>query len=370
MLSELQSSSPRSSLPYAGVAAAASRLLLGLAIAGLCAAPTPAQWVEAGCRVLSTATTPTPGDLFGWRVRLVDDVDADGVVDYAVAAPFHLGNLGRISMHSGATGQELWGRSQSVTSGVLGYAMESVDDLNGDGIRDVVASAPQAPNNGVVFFYSGVDGAVLKTMAGARRFDGFGTSIATGGDFNGDGIQDIAIGAVGVDLGSNQAAGRVYVYSSQNYALITSMAPEFGESFFGNGMSFAGDIDGDGRDELVVAARLQLIPPPGRLYVFGYDGTNPRRHYQIEGVDLAGLLDGDRIDAGRDVNGDGIGDIYVGEWHQDRARLFSGVDGSLLRVLSPGTPGATAYGGGMVDDLNADGYDDVMVGGDRQQHRR
>src|SRR5262245_40772654 len=63
--------------------------------------PAPAQYVEAGATRLFAIPGRQTGDLFGWRVRCVGDTNADGTADFAVAAPFHNLNVGRVSVHSG-----------------------------------------------------------------------------------------------------------------------------------------------------------------------------------------------------------------------------------------------------------------------------
>src|SRR5262249_29826927 len=81
--------------------------------------------------------------------------------------------------------------------------------------------------------------------------------------------------------------------------------------------------------------------------------------YSIEPIGMGGALDGDRMDAGRDVNGDGIPDIYAGDILGDTASVFSGKDGSPLLALAGGD---TFGSGGLVAALTGDGRADVLVG--------
>ncbi len=66
------------------------------------------QWVEEECEVLATAQGFESGALFGWLVTSADDADGDGIDDFAVAAPFGGSFRGRISVHSGADGSQIW----------------------------------------------------------------------------------------------------------------------------------------------------------------------------------------------------------------------------------------------------------------------
>src|SRR5262245_47714343 len=110
-----------------------------------------AQFVEPNVTQLFAIPGRQIGDLFGWRIRGVGDANGDGRADFAIAAPFHNLNVGRVSVHSGANGAQLWAADGGVTSSILGFDLAVTGDIDGDGVADVVASAPFGNGtNGVV----------------------------------------------------------------------------------------------------------------------------------------------------------------------------------------------------------------------------
>jgi len=326
-----------------------------------------AQWVEADCTTLLEVVSPTAQDTFGWLVHALGDVDGDGVIDFVTSAPLSgvgASAGGKVTAHSGVNGAVLWTRVESLTSAIDGYALE-VRDWNGDGSLDVFAGAPfNGADGGHVNVYSGNDGATLHVFDSGVSDEDFGASLALDGDWDGDGVLDIAIAATGHDAPTTNT-GRVYVYSGATGALLDEIAAPAGapgEGEFGVGMSFVGDVSTprDGRDELVIARRGASFPT-GRVFVFTNDGVANHVLYDTP-VTLDYFLGGDRISADGDVDGDGAFDFFVGSNAANLAQIYSGADGSLLRTFS--VPGAAGTGGTgrIVHDLDADGLSDVIVG--------
>ena len=188
-----------------------------------------AQWLEPDARQLASANGKTNGDLFGWRVRRVDDVNGDGRQDFAVAAPFHLANRGRVSVHSGKDGRELWSVSSATGSTILGFSLETIDDVDNDGIRDVLIGEPFGQfSGGFVHLHSGKNGRWITTFAGTSRFDSVGFSIAADGDYDGDGSPDIATGATSFEIAVNSSNGVLPTHSRRSLLRSTgrSASPE------------------------------------------------------------------------------------------------------------------------------------------------
>lgn len=329
---------------------------------------TRAQYVETHVNRLLDVTMGAAGDLFAWTVVEIGDVNADGVSDFAASAPFDdrsfsVSSSGTIHAFSGAGGALLWRRSESLTSSILGFALETVD-WNGDGIRDVVAAAPFNTTGGRVFVYAGQDGAILATLDVSAANDAFGCSLATGGDFDGDGSEDLAVGAFGVDTAAGNSVGRVRVFARGTGALLASFdGPEPGAEF-GLGLAFLGDVSvpPDGRDELVVGNRLASSFFDGEARVIAFAGGVPTELYRVSGVGMGPNLIGDRIDAGLDVDGDAFPDFLVGDLNLGEVDVFSGRTGAPLYTLVGDADGSTFGTGHLIQDVDHDGRADLALG--------
>ena len=316
-----------------------------------------AQFQEDNYRQLLNVPAWSSGDLFGWRVAALGDVNADGMADFAVGAPFFNTNRGRIGVFSGADGSELWRVTGSRASDILGFELKFASDLDGDGVRDLLGAAPFSQQGGRVHVWSGATGVLLHRFS--RAGSSLGSSIATEGDYDGDGVFDLAIG----DLSFNNGAGRVFVYSGADFSLIDRLNPPVAtDTRFGVAAGFLGDVNGDQRDDLAIGVRLSGDLGPGRIEVFSFDGTDDVHLYTIDGVDHGCGLCGNHLDGGKDVNGDGVPDLFMGEESLSQVQVFSGVDGSQL-LLIPGNPGGfLGSGGELIDDVNGDGRADIVAG--------
>jgi len=317
----------------------------------------PAQFTEPA-RVLLRVRGAQAGDLFGWHVRLAGDTNGDGVIDFAVASPFHDLNQGRVSMHSGRDGSQLWSQEATTVSAILGYELQTMNDIDQDGVREVVASAPFL-GNGVVYVWSGRTGALLRTLQGFGSDLGY--AIATDGDFDGDGTLDLALGAT-ADGAVHQGGGRVYVLSMSSFSTVATIDPLPGQFSLGTALAFLGDVDADGRDDLAVGSRLSASGSSGMLHVVTMPAQTPVFRTSIAGVEHGSAIDTNHARPGRDLDGDGVRDLWYGEPSAARVRVFSGADGAVLRTYTDLGGDNLGAGGGIVDDVNDDGFPDVLAG--------
>ena len=161
-------------------------------------------------------------------------------------------------------------------------ASVAAGDVNGDGMDDVVvgAAGEYVGGNtlGRAYVFSGVNGSLLLTVESPNPnlAGDFGTSLAVG-DVNGDGKGDIAVGAGGERVGGNAYQGRAYVFSGADGSLLFTLDspnPEEG-AWFGSSVA-VGDVNGDGKDDIAVGAFGEHVGgnSQGQVYVFsGADGS-------------------------------------------------------------------------------------------------
>ncbi len=262
-------------------------------------------------------------------------------------------------------------------------------DVNGDGYDDVIVGAynydrPEA-DEGVVFLYLGGPGGLAGAPAwiaesnqpGAR----LGDKLAGAGDVNGDGYGDVVIGAALYDS-LHTDAGAAFLYLGSPAGLQSEPAwiaiGDQADAQFGGCAQSAGDVNGDGFGDVIVGAWLASHGElyEGRAFVyFGSDtGLAAQPGWEGEGDDVLSAYGYFCASAG-DVNADGYDDIVVG------ARRWAGnglVEEGRVFVYHGGPSGpslaadwfcdagrARSEAGGYTisaGDVNADGFDDLLVG--------
>ncbi|MEH6523688.1 beta strand repeat-containing protein, partial [Sulfitobacter sp.] len=387
-------------------------------------------------------------DNSGQSVSSAGDVNGDGIDDLIIGAqyadPNGSSNAGESYVVFGGTGGFGSSLSLSALDGTNGFRIDGIDagdlsgwsvssagDVNGDGIDDLIIGARFAYSNGaslagesyVVFGSAGgfssnlslsaLDGTNGFRIGGIDAYDRSGYSVASAGDVNGDGIDDVIIGAQYADPNGSSNAGESYVVfgSTGGFGPSLSLSALDGTNGFridgidtddssGYSVASAGDVNGDGIDDLIIGA-FRAEPNgafrAGESYVvFGgsgsfssslslsaLDGTNG---FRIDGID-AGDLSGLSVSSAGDVNGDGIDDLIIGAFRAEpngasRAGESYVVFGSTAAFTSSlslsaldGTNGfqidgidAADYSGRSVSaagDVNGDGIDDLIIGAER-----
>jgi len=332
---------------------------------------------------------------FGSSVSGVNDMDGDGFGDVVVGAcredpGASPDDAGRVYTFSGATGVLLHTlhSPNEESSGYFGYAVSGIHDLNGDGLGDIVVGAywedpGSSPSNaGRAYVFSGTTDTLLLALQSPNEESNgnFGYSVSGIPDVNGDGLDDIIVGAQNEDPGSSPSdAGRAYIFSGADGVLLhTLQSPdETGSGHFGCSVAGINDITGDGRGDVIVGAYLEnhdLSPGgAGSAYVFNGNtgslvftlGSPNKQEYGYFGLAVSGVPD---------FNGDGVADIVVGAcgeypkyspWGIGRAYLFSGSDGAFLHTLkSPNEQGCGFFGNAVcgLSDTNGDMSGDLIVG--------
>ena len=198
------------------------------------------------------------------------------------------------------------------------------DSLNHDGVPDILVGAPyttvgQVPVQGRVYAFSGSTQKLLYAIDDPTPHigEGFGWQVTSGGDYNGDGIPDILIGAPYKDSDTSRAAGAAFVFNGADGSLLRALHnPARAQAYSGFGFSFASnfDVNRDGTPDILVGAPYQTVDQfhiQGEAFLFdGKDGKllttfdNPFPH---QGSSL-----GYSVVTPGDVNGDEIPDFAIG----------------------------------------------------------
>ena len=303
-------------------------------------------------------------DQFGWIARDIGDVDGDGVHDLTSSGPTvdtGDGPGGRVFTYSGRTGELLW-TADGGAGDQLGLGIEAAGDVDGDGVPDVIAGSPGSDRSLV---FAGRDGSIIRTLEAPEPGELFGRVVADVGDVDGDGHDDVLIGAPQNDVGGEDA-GRAYVFSGKSSEiLLTLTGEEAGDAF---GSSAGGHTAPDGRVTLVVGAPNAGPGDRGATYV--YHGLTGDPAFVIESDDAGAQLGAMFVSAVGDVDGDGVVDVYASDFSAStngagsgRVYVHSGADGRLLYDLHGEAPG-DGFGIGVADagDVDGDGHDDLLIG--------
>ncbi len=270
-----------------------------------------------------------------------------------------------------------------------GYAVAGAGDVDGNGFDDLLVGAYMDDDDGMfsgsAYIYyadtTGVDASTEDklTSSDAASGDYFGESVAGAGDVDGDGFDDVIIGAY-QDSPHGSWSGSAYIYYGSSHGIAPSSEDKLTASdgssgdYFGCDVAGAGDVDGDGFDDVIVGAQSD-DDYAGSAYVFygSFTGIDPAREDKLLGSDVtSGEYYGISVSGAGDMDGDGFGDVLVGAYREDdsgSAYVYlgsgGGVDVSSEQKLAPSDGSMSDFFGFAVTgggDLDGDGYDDVVVG--------
>ena len=205
------------------------------------------------------------GDLFGYDLMGLEDLDNDGVPEVLVAAPqSRAGKAGYVRIFSGKTGVVLHTIAGDANADHFALCVERIADLDGDNRMDFIVGAPQTDslpvgNGGYVRAFGSVTGKALWTLKASQQGVGFGHALAALGDVDGDGYSDIAASSYVAVFPS--APGQVRILSGKTGAALHAFSGTSKTSHFGKVLAPAGDFDGDGRPDVLVGIPLHGQAP-------------------------------------------------------------------------------------------------------------
>ncbi|MFN0150486.1 MAG: FG-GAP-like repeat-containing protein [bacterium] len=268
--------------------------------------------------------------------------------------------------------------------------MSAAGDVNGDGYDDIIVGAHLfdngQSNEGRVFVYHGSASGPSPTSSWTTEVNGstgeFGKWVANAGDVNADGYDDVIVGANRWTV-VEPAEGRAFVYMGSASGLATTAAwsVESNQAFaeLGSSVAGAGDVNGDGYDDVIVGVGLfdggQYNEGRALVYYGSATGLSTTAGWTYESNQSNALFGWSVAGAG-DVNADGFGDVVVGAAGFTSANsglgagsafLFLGSPGGLLQAPNrriDGDGAAAAFGWSVAGagDVDRDGYADVIIG--------
>ena len=344
--------------------------------------PRPLVWAIclASSTGLATAQTldidgESSGDRFGAAVATISDLSGDGIADWLVGAglaDYSYENAGAAYLLSGADGSVLRRHDGLGTDQRFGFLVTAAGDANGDGVEDYAASARRDNSfcypSGMVVLYSGLDGSEIRQFTSSRNWDRFGHALAAAGDVNGDGFDDLIVGAPDDDF-SGIGTGSVFVYSGADGQVLHTLRGTKVWDRFGSAVCSVGDIDLDGRPDFAVGVPLRESGYKEAGAVELYSGRTGALIMRVAGRSRDAYF-GSRVVAMQDVTGDGIPDFAASgvlnannfEGFDGYAEIRSGADGSLIASVESAAAGE---GFGMslaAADISGDGLLDLIVG--------
>jgi hypothetical protein len=324
-------------------------------------------------RIIGPAWRPDGGgpDDFGSALTAVGDLDGDGAEDLLIGVPLdNVGtgfNHGSAYVYSTASLMPIHQFSGTQAQAGLGHGVARMQDVDGDGVQDFAVGAPGdglgSSQVGAVRVYSGQSGAVLYTVRGTRNQFGFGRTLGAIDDLDGDGLDDLMIG----DRDALLLAGQVTVVSGVDGSLLYRVDGLTAGGALSWSMAAIDDVNNDGLQDLLIGAPYGGSDLTGYAMVCsGADGSLLTLYAGANAQDTLGWS----VASAGDVNGDGVGDYlvdapqyFVSSPQIGYANLYSGQTGSLLYRFDSNASGASA--GRVVaglGDLDSDGCSEIAIG--------
>lgn len=355
-----------------------------------------------------TAESNLPNTQFGFSVASAGDVNNDNHDDVIIGAPLFTDDQsleGRAFLYLGSpSGLELtpaWTAEGDQQDAFFGSCVAGAGDVNNDGYDDVIIGAFSYTNGeedeGRAYIYMGSESGLADTASwmaeGNQEVAAFGVCVASAGDVNNDGFDDILVGASGYD-NPEDSEGRAFMYLGSESGPEETAAWETeidqDSANYGFSLASAGDVNGDMFSDVIVGAYRfdsdQTDVGAAYLYLGSAAGLSDSASWVV--VCESGLAEfGASVATAGDVNDDGFDDVLVGAPAYDMERIegagahFRGVDpgAAFLYMGSDSglsvTPECFALGEGQftylgnsvasAGDVDRDGLSDIVIGASR-----
>jgi len=360
-------------------------------------------------------TAPLPGFPTPPTLKPLFDFNGDGFTDIAVGAhrksstilPFNgsvhifYGPLGSGSTRTDEEADVILHGESSLDQ--FGSSLAPIGDFDGDGYDDLIVGAPHKNNStGCAYIVFGredlrgthsISEVAFEKIRGLLPSRNLGHQVSGTGDVNGDGLDDVVVGAPG-DLNAlpmnNTFVGRAHVFFGSKIRIGTRLVSQANWTLLGEGINHhmgqavggAGDVNQDGLMDIIVGAPYAM-GQAGRAYIiFGSRSRDPftflfASSNGVTRINSAspGSIFGLKVSGAGDVNGDGVDDFMVGSGHNDqqnrgKAYIFFGpisnnqtIQAASADVQVTGAP-QTFLSSSLipVGDVNGDGIADIILG--------
>lgn len=278
------------------------------------------------------------------NVNVDGDGYLDFIIGTPLADPGGMHDAGRVYVFSGKDWDTIYTFAGEAAEDYFGGPISS-GDVNDDGYSDIIVGANRADSGsltecGKVYVFSGKDGDTICTWYGEETDEAFGSQVSATGDVNGDGYADIVVGSAWADFGGMTNSGKVWAFSGKTCSTLYTFHGEDAYDHFGYKVAIAGDVDllRDGKDDIIIGALYAGPTGAGKAYLFS--GATGDTLCVFAGDPSGGKFGGD-VSGGGDINLDGKDEVLVGEAEADpfgltdagRVYVYSGVTCDTLFTL-------------------------------------
>jgi hypothetical protein len=338
-------------------------------------------------------------DSMGHSVAGAGDVNGDGYSDIIIGSPYYdqggFTDNGRVDIYLGSiTGLSLvpsWTTYGTANNQQYGSSVACAGDVNLDSYSDIIIGAKNYSDlsgtqngEGAIYVYHGQNSGPTTTpstvIEGNQAGAQFGFSIACAGDVNGDGFNDVVVGAPKYNNGT-VGQGRVTIYHGSPFGITSANQTLYGATInpnanFGYCVASAGDINGDAFSDIIIGSPFynQTNIGEGRADVFNgsVTGTSASSSWFVRSAANNFNL-GFSVASAGDVNSDGYSDIIVSQPGDSKGRInsYHGSSTGLGATRAWTTTGGASTGGtaakmgysiAAIGDMNGDGFGDIVTG--------